>query len=323
MSPGARGTPSLAWTLPGRARVRRGLIFDIRRYSVHDGPGIRTTVFFKGCPLSCWWCHNPESQGRAPFIHYDSERCLRCGSCVEACAESALSMTPAGVVVDGSRCKVDGACVQACPSEARQLVGETWTVEELLVEIERDQIFHDQSGGGVTFSGGEPLLQWGFVLESLRACGRVGIHRTVDTTGFASPRVLMQVAEETDLFLYDLKTLDPALHRRATGVPLRPILENLERLLEGGARVHVRLPLIPGISDGDEHIERAGVLLAGRSDHSVEAVHLLPFHRAARDKHQRFGVPWRLKDDRPIPPERALALGERLRELGLNVIIGG
>jgi pyruvate formate lyase activating enzyme len=301
--------------------VHRGLIFDIRRYSVHDGPGIRTAVFFKGCPLSCWWCHNPESQGRAPFIHYDALRCLKCGACVQTCAEGALVMTSAGVASDPSRCLVDGDCVQACPAEARRLVGRWWTVRELVDEIERDRIFHDQSGGGVTFSGGEPLLQWGFLLEALRACGEREIQRTVDTTGFASPRVLLQVAEETDLFLYDLKTLDPALHRRVTGVPLQPILDNLQRLLEQGARVRIRMPLIPGISDGDDHVDRVGEFLAARP--GVEGVHLLPFHPAARDKHERFGVPWRMNDDGPLPAERVEEMGERLRARGLQVTIGG
>jgi len=301
--------------------VRRGLVFDVRRYSVHDGPGIRTTVFFKGCPLSCWWCHNPESQGRTPFIHYDRTRCLGCGSCVATCADGALTLTPSGVAVDVERCRVDGACVLACPAQARELVGRWYSATELLTEIERDQLFHDQSGGGVTFSGGEPLLQWAFLLDMLRGCGQRGIHRTVDTTGFASPRVLLQVADETDLFLYDLKTMDAELHRRTTGVPLAPILANLERLLERGARVRVRLPLIPGISDGVDHIDRAGDFLAAHG--GVEAVHLLPFHRAARSKHERFGIPWRLTRDGPLPEGRIAELSERLKARGLHVTIGG
>jgi len=301
--------------------VRRGLIFDIRRYSVHDGPGIRTTVFFKGCPLSCWWCHNPESQGRTPFIHYDRDRCLRCGSCIAACADGALTMTPSGVAVDVDRCRVDGACVVACPAQARDLVGRSFTVAELVEEIERDQLFHDQSGGGVTFSGGEPLLQWHFLLDTLRACGERSIHRTVDTSGFASPRVLMQVAEETDLFLYDLKTVDPEMHRRATGVGLQPIVENLDRLLARGAHVHVRIPVIPGVSDGVDHMERVGDFLAAHE--GVEAVHVLPFHSAARSKHARFGLPWRLATDGEVSGARVEELSERLRRRGLNVTVGG
>jgi pyruvate formate lyase activating enzyme len=301
--------------------VRRGLIFDIRRYSVHDGPGIRTTVFFKGCPLSCWWCHNPESQGRTPFVHYDRDRCLRCGSCVEACANGALTLTPSGVVVDVERCRVDGACVLACPAQARETVGRSYTVAELMHEIERDQLFHDQSGGGVTFSGGEPLLQWAFLLDTLRGCGERGIHRTVDTTGFAAPRILLQVADETDLFLYDIKTMNADLHRRTTGVPLAPILANLERLLARGARVRVRLPLIPGVSDGFDHIDKAGDFLAARG--GVEAVHLLPFHRAARSKHDRFGLPWRLPEDGELPRDRIEEMSRRLESRGLHVTIGG
>jgi pyruvate formate lyase activating enzyme len=302
-------------------RVRRGLIFDIRRYSVHDGPGIRTTVFFKGCPLSCWWCHNPESQGRTPILHYDPARCLRCGTCVAACAQGALTLGPGGIAFDGDRCRLDGACVQACPARARELVGRSWTVAELVAEIEKDQLFHDQSGGGVTFSGGEPLLQWAFLLDALRATGERGIHRTVDTSGFASPRVLVEVAEETDLFLYDLKTLDAQLHRRVTGVPLRPIVDNLDRLLARNAHVRIRLPVIPGISDGADHMERVAAFLTARP--GVEGVHLLPFHRPARAKHERFGVPWRLEDDDVLPDERLSHLSGLLRARGLDVTIGG
>ncbi len=301
--------------------MRRGIIFDIRRYSVHDGPGIRTTVFFKGCPLSCWWCHNPESQGRVPFVHYDATRCIRCGSCVDACGEGALTMTPSGVVVEDARCTLHGACVQACPADARKLVGRLWTTTELVEEIERDQIFHDQSGGGVTFSGGEPLLQWAFLLDALRACGVRGVHRAVDTSGFASPRVLLQIAEETDLFLYDVKTLDPTLHRKTTGVPLKPILDNLERLLERGSRVVMRLPVIPGISDGDDHLAQVGAFLENHP--GVEEVQLLPFHAAARDKHTRFGVSWRMRDEQAISPERLVEMGDALRARGIHVTVGG
>ncbi len=303
----------------------RGLIFDIRRYSVHDGPGIRTTVFFKGCPLSCWWCHNPESQGRERFVYYNPDRCLGCGECVAACPEGALTLTDDSAVTDATRCRLDDGCaapcVAACPAEARQMVGRSYTAGEVLAEIERDALFHDESGGGVTFSGGEPLLQWRFLLELLRRCGERGIHRAVDTTGFASPKVLAQVAEQTDLFLYDLKTMDPALHREATGVPLQPILDNLVRLTELGARIRIRVPLIPGINDTDGNMDATGAFLAPLG--GIDAVHLLPFHRPARSKHERFGMPWRLADDREIPAERVDALAARLERHGPPVIIGG
>jgi pyruvate formate lyase activating enzyme len=299
----------------------QALIFDIRRYSVHDGPGIRTTVFFKGCPLSCWWCHNPESRGRNPFVHYDPERCLGCGACVDACRAGALSLTPSGVATDAARCSLEGACVAACPAEARRMVGRRYTVADVLAEVERDRLFHEQSAGGVTFSGGEPLQQWRFLTAVLGACGDRGIHRAVDTTGFAAPDVLARVAERTDLFLYDLKTMDPTVHRDTTGVPLQPILDNLVRLASLGAAIRIRVPVIRGISDSDDNIDRVGAYVADLP--GVEAIHLLPFHRPAKHKHARFGTPWRMEEDGDVPDGRVAELSARLERFGLPVTIGG
>lgn len=300
--------------------VELGLILNLQKYSVHDGPGIRTTVFLKGCPLTCWWCHNPESQGRDPFVHYDPDRCLVCGACAQACSEDALVVTTAGVEVDPSRCRARRACAAACPSEARRVIGQRMTVTELMEELEKDRLYYETSGGGVTFSGGEPLLQWRFLLEALDACGDREFHRTVDTTGFAAPDVLMRVAERTELFLYDLKVMDLRLHLEATGVPLEPILTNLERLLRAGARVRIRVPLIPGITS-DESIDKVGGFLDSLPP--VDGVNLLPFHRSARDKHCKFGMPWRLEDEDDIPGDRVAAWTACLEGWGLPVAVGG
>lgn len=300
--------------------MRKGLIFDVKKYSIHDGPGIRTTVFFKGCPLTCWWCHNPESRGREPFVYYDAARCLGCAECVEACPHGALSLTTAGIVQDGERCRDEGCCVEVCPAEARRLIGRSVTVPELLAELEKDRLYFDESGGGVTFSGGEPLLQWEFLLDVLEECGRRDLHRAVDTTGVAAPEVVLRVAEKTDLFLYDLKTLDPDLHVRATGVRLDPVLANLERLLSAGSKVWVRVPLIPGVTS-DESIERTGAFLAGRA--GIDAINLLPFHRTARDKHRKFDMPWVLDPEEAIPDSRVREWADRLGSHGFPVTIGG
>lgn len=297
-----------------------GLVFDIRRYSVHDGPGIRTTVFLKGCPLSCLWCHNPESQGRAPVLIYDVHRCIQCAACVDACPHGALALTDVGIRRDSSLCQDEFACVAACPAEARRVVGRWYSAAELLEEIDRDTLFFDESGGGVTFSGGEPLLQWKFLLEVLEMCGARGIHRTVDTAGFTSTAVLLQVAEQTDLFLYDVKTTDPAIHREATGVALEPILRNLEALLASGARVRIRVPLVPGVSDGD-HLERMATWLATLP--APEGIDILPYHPSARDKHQKFGMPWLMDTDEPIPDEVVEKWVARIRHHGFQVTIGG
>ncbi len=295
-------------------------MFNIQKYSIHDGPGIRTTVFFKGCPLSCLWCHNPESKGRDPFVYYDPDRCLSCQACVRVCPSGALSLTPGGIATDWDRCRSAGACAEACPAEARELIGRRVTVAGLLREIEKDRLYYEESGGGVTFSGGEPLLQWRFLLEVLTACGERDLHRAVDTTGLASPRALLAVAEQTDLFLYDIKTMDPEVHQRVTGVPLLPILNNLVRLLAVGARVWIRIPLIPGVTT-DESIDRTGAFLATLP--AVEQVHLLPFHRSARDKHEKFGFPWLLECDDDIPDDLAHDWAARIASYGLPVRIGG
>lgn len=300
--------------------MHSGVIFDVKRFSIQDGPGIRTTIFFKGCPLSCWWCHNPESRSREPFVHYDETRCLACGDCARVCPEDALALTEYGVVKDSARCREHGLCAAVCPAEARRQIGRRATVDEVVREIERDRLYFDESGGGVTVSGGEPLLQWEFLLEVLRVCGELDVHRAVDTTGVAAPSVLLRVAAETDLFLYDIKTMDPALHRRATGVNLLPVLNNLAILLDAGARVRIRVPLIPGVTTV-ESIERTGEFLA---DHPpVEGVDLLPFHRSARDKHRKFGVPWLLESDEDVPDGRVRDWAARLDGYGFPVTIGG
>jgi pyruvate formate lyase activating enzyme len=300
--------------------MRTGLIFDLKRYSINDGPGIRTTVFFKGCPLRCWWCHNPESQGRDVFVHYDASRCIGCRSCVRACPSGALTQGERGIEKDDDLCNDRGACVVACPSEARRFIGRTVTVDELIGDLEKDRLYYEESGGGVTFSGGEPLLQWQFLLDVLDVCGQRDLHRTVDTTGAVDTGVLMRVAQRTDLFLYDIKTMDAELHLRATGVPLRPVLENLARLLTAGAKVRVRIPLIPGVTDADS-IDRTGALLASMP--AVEGVDLLPFHASAKEKHSKFGMPWLLESADEIPAERVDDWARRMVRRGLAVTIGG
>ncbi|HEY3284381.1 MAG TPA: glycyl-radical enzyme activating protein, partial [Armatimonadota bacterium] len=248
----------------------------MQRYSLHDGPGIRTTVFLKGCPLRCFWCHNPESQATSPELSFSASRCVRCGECARACPNAAVRLLGEMPETDRGRCIVCGACWDACPTGARAGLGTRMTPQEVLAEVERDRPFYEESGGGVTFSGGEPLSQPRFVLNCLRECRLRGYHTAVDTSGFAPELVVRQVAELADLFLFDVKCLDEARHREATGAPLAPILSNLRLLAELGRPVWLRVPVVPGVND-DEGFARALVDLT-RTLPGHLPVYLLPCH---------------------------------------------
>jgi len=298
-----------------------GLIFDISRYAIHDGPGIRTTVFLKGCPLSCWWCHNPESQSADKELLYRAERCIGCATCVEACPEGAISHTPEGYVANSDRCTLCGKCVPVCPADARELVGREITVAELIKEIEKDALFFDESGGGVTFSGGEPLAQSQFLIEALKACREMDIHTVVDTCGFAPRQVLESAVPFTRLFLFDLKMIDPELHRKYTGVSNDIVLSNLAWLSEQETETIIRIPIIPGINDTPDNIEATGKFLAGLPK-KLE-VNLLPYHATAQQKYSRFGLTYRLPHLNPPPAEQMEELTGRLALFGLSVFAGG
>ncbi len=300
-----------------------GMIFDIKKYSIHDGPGIRTTVFFKGCPLRCWWCHNPESQSRQPELMLRGNRCVICGACEGVCPEHAIytiqeGVTEAGMpMTDRSLCKVCGTCVEACYSGAREWVGRTITVDEVMYAIERDVPFYDQSGGGVTFSGGEPLMQPEFLLSLLRACRTANIHTALDTCGYAPWRSLEKIAAEVDLFLYDVKLIDEAQHRVFTGVSNRLILNNLRRLSAMDAVLIVRHPLIPGINDDETSLRMLGEFLTGLR--GVREVEITPYHPIAEAKYDGLGLTYQLPGLKtPNPDELARAV-QTLRNFGLTV----
>jgi pyruvate formate lyase activating enzyme len=301
--------------------LRKGIVFDVKQYALHDGPGIRTTVFLKGCPVCCRWCHNPEGIGKNPQILYRKKRCIGCGECLDACPENALSLTSAGITTDGALCKTDGVCAERCPAEARELIGKTVSPEEIMTLVKRDMPFYIQSGGGVTFSGGEPLMQPDFLLECLRLCGREGIHRAVDTSGYAELEIVKRIALETDLFLYDLKFMDSVKHRHFTGVSNQLILANLKYLARSGARVTIRLPLLPGINDDDEDIDLVGMFL--RILPEIETVHILPYHGYQQSKYVHLDTVYMAKDiPLPVPADLARAK-KRLESFGLKVSIGG
>lgn len=264
-----------------------GTVFNVQRYSIHDGPGIRTTAFLKGCPLSCTWCHNPEGLSAEPEILVVADRCVTCLACMDACPSPPPVSAPEGDGKDRALCVRCGACANACVPGARRLVGRQVSVSELVEELERDRPFYEESGGGVTFSGGEPLMQGEFTLACLGECRSRGLSTAVDTCGFADRALLREVAGSTDLFLYDLKVLDDAGHRELTGAPVEPILENLRELDAIGADVTIRFPLIPGITDERDNIEALGTFV--RSLERIRQVHVLPYHKTASDKYARLG----------------------------------
>lgn len=298
-----------------------GIIFDIKRYAIHDGPGIRTTVFMKGCPLACRWCHNPEGIHPAPFWTYRKDRCIRCGACVENCPQQALALEVQGIVSSGALCSRCFTCTEICPAEARQKVGRKVTAQELLGEIKKDIPFFDTSGGGVTFSGGEPLMQAEFLIASLKMCGGEHIHRVVDTTGHIDSETLMAVAAHTDLFLYDLKMMDSAKHEKYTGVTNRLILDNLKQLTRQGAGLIIRLPLIPGVNDDADNLDQTGAFLSRLQ--GIKKLDLLPYHDFQKSKYNRFGVDACGVDTKPPSGEMLSRVRKHLEGFGLEVSIGG
>ena len=291
-----------------------GRVFNVQRYSLHDGPGIRTTVFLKGCPARCLWCHNPESQAFGPEVIRVETRCASCGTCEAVC--------PHGAPPPGSGlCTACGDCVEACPAGARELVGRETAVDEVMAEVLRDRIFFQESGGGVTFSGGEPLAQLEFLRALLEAARGHGLHTAVDTCGFAPREALLGLVPLVDLFLFDVKLIDDARHRELTGLPTGPILDNLRALVAAHPSVWIRVPIVPGHTDDEADVAAIAALVDELP--RVRHVSLLPFHATGGAKARRLGRPAPLESLAPPPPEKMETLADFFRERGLAVSIGG
>jgi pyruvate formate lyase activating enzyme len=298
----------------------RGLVFDLRKYSVHDGPGIRTTVFLKGCPLNCWWCHNPESQSHKSEMTLRAARCIGCSACVEVCPTGALTIDQGRFSFNEADCNWCGLCADSCPADAREVLGRWMSVEQVMAEIERDVPFYDESGGGVTLSGGEPLMQPDFTRVVLRACRQRELHTALDTAGYANWETLDSIRPYVNLFLFDLKLVDDDLHRKYTGVSNRLILDNLRRLRESGARVILRTPVVPGVTDGAVNL-RGIAEIAQRLD--IERVDILPYHHSAAAKYERLQRSYALPDVRPPSDERMQQLAALFEPFQIPVKIGG
>ena len=300
------------------------LIFDIRSCALHDGPGLRTTVFFKGCPLHCLWCGNPESQARRPDLVWLKERCLGCDLCLPACPRGALGAEAGGARrMDPARCDYCGACAEQCPGEAMNLMGRWMTVTEVLAEVMKDAFASEASGGGLTLSGGEPLAQADFAAELLRRYrhGEEGRHTTVETCGDTPWHHFQKLAGEVDLFLYDLKHMDPDEHRRLTGRSNEQILENAQRLAREGRRMVIRMPLIPGVNDGTDNLAATADFV--RSLPGVERIELLPYHRPGEPGHQRLGRTSAMPASPAFGPDRMAWARRFLEGRGFQVQVGG
>lgn len=302
--------------------MQSGLIFDIKKYAINDGPGIRVTIFFKGCPLCCAWCHNPESVSSRIQKMYNADRCIGCRACIEVCPESACSLTPDGIVTDHKRCTCCGSCADLCPARATEMSGRIATVNELLEIVEKERVFFEQSAGGVTISGGEPLLQPDFLIALLDELGARTIHRTVDTSGFAGSDLLLKVAKRTDLFLYDLKMMDSRKHKKWTGVSNEQILKNLRLLAETGARINIRIPLVKGVNDDDENIGQTASFVANLSGEKKK-VNILPYHNIAAGKYLRLGQQYDASEMAESSRTRQAAVIATFAAFGLEAVLGG
>ncbi len=302
----------------------KGIVFNIQHYSIHDGPGIRTTVFVNGCPLRCAWCQNPESQTRLPRLFFTAEKCTGCGKCASVCTQHAITICEKLSKTDRLLCKACGACVEACPNEARSLMGKEMTAQEVFNDVNSDAIFYEKSGGGVTISGGDPLLQYDFVIEILKLCKAAGFHTAIDTSGYATWEIFKQVLKNVDLVLYDLKHMDNAEHIRCTGVSNELILDNARRIIKEmpSIKMLARIPIVPGYNDSKENIIMTARFISRELDKSIK-VHLLPYHRMAETKYERLEEPHlALKIESPTD-EYMEELRKIVESFGLEAVIGG
>lgn len=300
-----------------------GMIFNIQHYSLHDGNGIRTTVFMNGCPLRCLWCQNPESQLLRPTVFFNSEKCTGCGQCVPVCPEGAIEIVEGHSKTDRDLCLGHGECVQACPNEARNLMGKNVTAEELFPELNGDAAFYKRSNGGVTLSGGEPLVQPEFAISLLKLCKNAGIHTALDTCGYADWEIVKRVMNYVDLVLYDFKHMDSAKHKKYTGAPNELILDNARRIhRELSKPMLARLPVVPNYNDSPKNITATARFIANELGNSVR-VHLLPYHRLGETKYERMETTGETTSIQPPSPEHMLEIQKIVESFGLNVHIGG
>lgn len=295
-----------------------GTVFNIQRYSIHDGPGIRTTIFVKGCPLRCGWCDNPESQNPYPEFFVKKDRCNQCAKCLDVCAPRAIALDETGLRIERTRCNFCMKCADICPTGALSRVGSIITVKEAVMVASRDELFYRNSEGGVTISGGEPLYQEGFTRNILQECKERLLHTTLDTCGHVHWEVFTRVLEYVDLVLFDIKHLDSEMHRKGTGVGNELILKNFQMVTKR-VKVWVRVPVIPTFNDSPQHVERLANLLTGTH---IEKVSLLGYHEWGKHKYQALGRDYQFEGISPLTEEKMQSLKNIIDSYGLKVTIG-
>ncbi len=296
-----------------------GTIFNIQFDSTEDGPGIRTTIFMKGCPLHCAWCHNPEGLSPSPQLVWYETRCIGAAECLKVCPKGALKPTPGKMSIDRALCDACGDCVSVCPSAALEVMGKTYTVDELVAMAVRDKVFYEKSGGGVTLSGGEVSLQARFCLELMKALKQEGIHLALDTCGAAKWRTLEPLVNLADLVLYDLKIMDAEKHREYTGFPLDIVLENARRISNLGKPMWVRTPIVPGYTDTVENVGKIARFIHDNLP-TVERYDILAFNNTCAAKYERLDMVWKLEGKELISEELMERLAATAREEGLGFV---
>ncbi|HEY42181.1 MAG TPA: glycyl-radical enzyme activating protein [Dehalococcoidia bacterium] len=301
----------------------KGVIFNIQTYSIHDGPGIRTTVFLKGCPLRCLWCQNPESQVLQPEIFFDSEKCTGCGKCVQACPNGAIEICDGHSRTNRELCQGSGKCAEVCPNEARNIMGKHVTAGDVFKEVAADSIFYQRSGGGVTLGGGEPLAQPQFAVSLLKLCKDAGIHTALDTCGYARWETMKRVLEYVDLVLYDFKHMDPVEHEKHTEVSNDLILDNVRKIHHDlSIPIIARVPVIPGYNDSIKNIEATSRFITAELGDST-GVHLLPYHKLGETKYDRLERAESAISITPSSEEHMSELQKIFESFGLIVHTGG
>lgn len=296
-----------------------GMVFNIQRYSLHDGPGIRTIPFLKGCPLACKWCSNPESQKPQPELMFQKSNCVSCGKCLTACKHGALSKENP-YFIDRERCVACGACADVCPTNALVIKGKRMTVWQVIQELQKDESIYRRSDGGITISGGESLSQPEFTRELLRACKEKGWHTAMETTGMAPKHVIESVMPFVDLALTDIKAIDPEIHKNATGVDNRIILENVIRI-SYLTKTIVRIPVIPNVNDNITAIRDIAEFTKLMND--INVIHLLPYHNYGENKYNLLGRIYPMGDTKAIPTDKITLLKQEVEKMGISCQIGG